>query len=219
MATPLAPRLVKGGLALLDPQTEEVLRVIVLQYSPDTLSRSLQIQSTGGDGSAQRAEPLRLTGPPIETLTLEAAIDATDQLADPGNNQATVQLGIFPQLAVLEMIVYPSYERLDKNGKLADQGQIEIVPPEAPLTLMILSKQRVLPVRLTDFSITEEAFDPNLNPIRATVRLGMRVLSVTDLGYNHKGGSLFMAYLQTKEQLAARDRPGRLGVFNLDRIP
>jgi hypothetical protein len=218
MATPLAPRLVKGGLALLDPQTEEVLRVIVLQYSPDTLSRSLQIQSSGADGLAQRAEPLRLAGPPIETLTLEAAIDATDQLADPDNNRATVELGIFPQLAVLETIVYPSYEQLDKNGKLAAQGQIEIVPPEAPLTLMILSKQRVLPVRLTEFSITEEAFDPNLNPIRASVRLGMRVLSVTDLGHSHKGGSLFMAYLQAKEQLVARDRPGRLSVFNLNRI-
>src|SRR5262245_32716401 len=131
MATPLSPRLVKGGIILLDPQTEKVLRLIVLQYSPDTLSRSLQIQSSGGEGGV-RAEPLRFTGPPIETLSLEAAIDATDQLAAPDDNPATVELGIFPQLAVLETIVYPSYQHLDDNSKLAEQGQIEIVPPEAP---------------------------------------------------------------------------------------
>ena len=75
---------------------------------------------------------------------------------------------------------------------------------ESPLTLFVWSKQRIVPVRLTDLSITEEAFDPNLNPIRAKVSLGMRVLSVDDLGFDHKGGSLFMVYLQQKERLAAR---------------
>ncbi len=52
-------------------------------------------------------------------------------------------------------------------------------------------------------SITEEAFDPNLNPIRAKVNLGLRVLSVNDLGFDHKGGGLFMNYLQQKEKFAA----------------
>ena len=65
-----------------------------------------------------------------------------------------------------------------------------------------------MPVRITDFSITEEAFDAALNPIRAKVSLGMRVLSVNDLGFEHKGGSLFMAYLQQKEQLAGHGRAG-----------
>ena len=69
----------------------------------------------------------------------------------------------------------------------------------APLTLFVWSKQRIVPVRLTDLSVTEEAFDPNLNPIRAKVSLGMRVLSVDDLGFDQTGGSLFMAYLQNKE--------------------
>ena len=63
-----------------------------------------------------------------------------------------------------------------------------------------------MPVRLTEFSITEEAFDPLLNPIRARVSLGMRVLSVNDLGFDQPGSNLFMAYLQNKESLAARSR-------------
>ena len=73
---------------------------------------------------------------------------------------------------------------------------------QSALTLFIWSKNRIIPVRLTDFSITEEAFDPNLNPIRAKVSLGMRVLSVNDVGFDAKAGSLYMIYQQQKERLA-----------------
>ena len=59
----------------------------------------------------------------------------------------------------------------------------------APLTLFIWSKNRIVPVRLTDFSITEEAFDPELNPIRAKVSLGMRVLNVDDLGFDARAAA------------------------------
>ena len=90
-------------------------------------------------------------------------------------------------------------------------GTLEIAPMEAPLTLFVWSKTRIVPVRLTEFSITEEAFDPALNPIRAKVSLGMRVLSVNDLGFDHKGGNLYLAYHQQKEQLAARSPASVLG--------
>jgi hypothetical protein len=70
--------------------------------------------------------------------------------------------------------------------------------------LFVWSARRIVPVRLTDLSVTEEAFDPALNPIRARVSLGMRVLSIDDLGFRHRGGSLFMAYLRAKETLAGR---------------
>jgi hypothetical protein len=73
-------------------------------------------------------------------------------------------------------------------------------------------------VRLTDFSITEEAFDVALNPIRARVSLGMRVLSVDDLGFNHKGGSLFMSYLQQKEQFARLNVGGAFGALGIGGI-
>jgi len=74
----------------------------------------------------------------------------------------------------------------------------------APLALFVWSKSRIVPVKVTDFSITEEAFDPSLNPIRAKVSLGLRVMSIDDLGFSTKGGGLFMAYLQSKEKLAGK---------------
>ena len=217
MATfPNSPRLLKGGIVLIDPNTGAVLRIIALQYNPDTLSRTLQVKGAGAEGG-DRSEALRLKGPPVETIKLEVEIDAADQLemAD----RQTAQLGIHPQLAVLETIVYPTSGQLTANNRLARAGTLEIAPMQAPLTLFIWSRSRVVPVRLTDFSVTEEAFDPALNPLRAKVSLSLRVLSVDDLGFDHRGGSLFMSYLQVKEQMAARNRGGAFSAFGITGLP
>lgn len=217
---PGTPRILKGGIVPLDPVTSAVLtaRMIVLQYNPDTLSRSLQVQAIGADGR-DYSETLRLKGPPIETIKLEAEIDATDQLELPGQNATAVEVGIFPQLALLETLVYPSSAQLQANDARQSSGQLEIIPMEAPLTLFVWSRTRIVPVRITECSITEEAFDTALNPIRAKVSLGLRVLSVDDLGFGNKGGGLFMSYLQRKEQLAARGSGGSLGQLGLTGIP
>ena len=217
---PGSPRVLKAGIVPLDPVTSAVLtsRMIVLQYNPDTLSRTLQIQSVGADGR-DFSEALRLKGPPVETFKLDADIDATDQLERPDQNATTVESGIFPQLALLETLVYPGGAQLQANNARQGSGELEIVPMEAPLTLFVWSRARVVPVRVTELSITEEAFDTALNPIRAKVSLGLRVLSVDDLGFANKGGGLFMSYLQRKEQLAARGPGGTLGQLGLTGIP
>ncbi len=214
---PNSPRLVKGGLVLIDPESSAVVRIISLQYNPDSLSRTLQVQATGDSG--QRSQALRLTGPAVETITLEAEVDATDQLEFPDQNPGAVRYGIFPQLAALETLVYPRSDALIGNNALADSGTLEIAPMETPLALFVWSRNRVVPVRVTDFSITEEAFDPELNPIRAKVSLGLRVLSVDDLGFAHRGGNLFMSYLQAKERLAARAPGTTLGTLGLESLP
>jgi hypothetical protein len=208
--------LIKGGIVLVDPDTSAVLRIIALQYNPDTLNRSLQIQAIGGE-SAGRSEPLRLKGPPVETFKLDAEIDAADQqeLGD----ATTAKVGIYPQLAALETIVYPTSQQLQSSNSLAQSGTLEIAPMEAPITLFIWSKNRIVPVRITDFSITEEAFDPSLNPIRAKVSLGLRVMSVMDLGFDALGGSMYMAYQQQKERLAARTVAGTLSALGIGGLP
>jgi hypothetical protein len=214
--SPASPRLVRGGLVLVDPDSSAVLRIIALQYNPDTLTRSLQVQATGGE-SQGRSESLRLKGPPVETIKLDAEIDAVDQ--QERGDPTTADVGIHPQLAALETIIYPSTRQLQTTNTLAQSGTLEVAPMEAPLTLFIWSKNRLVPVRITDFSITEEAFDPTLNPIRAKVSLGMRVLSVQDIGFSEPGGSLYMAYQQQKERLATRDRAGSLGALGIGGLP
>jgi len=197
----ITPPTLKAGLVLLDPITSNVSRVIVMQYNPDTLSRTLQVQGTGGD-SGDRSEVLRLKGPAVETLKLDAEIDATDQLEVAKPGAVVLQSGIFPQLAALETILYPTTTQLLSNHALAASGVLEIIPMEQPLVLFVWSASRIVPVRITDFSITEEAFDTQLNPIRAKVSLGMRVLSVSDLGFDHRGSSIYLAYQRVKETFA-----------------
>ncbi len=207
---PGSPRLLRAGIVLLGPTSGAIQRVIVLQYNPSRLTRSLNAQSVG-DGGADRSQALRLVGPPVETYRLEAEIDAADQLEFPDQNQATVENGILPQLAALETLVYPASSALISNNRLASLGTLEITPVEAPLSIFVWGPHRVLPVRVTEFSITEEAFDPALNPLRATISLGMRVLSVSDLGFDHRGGNLYMTYQQQLERLAQLSRSGALG--------
>ena len=210
---PNSPRLLKGGIVLVDPESGAVRRVVALQYNPDTLTRTLQPKSPGD--SANRSEALRLKGPPMETIKLDAEIDATDQLEQ---GQAA-EAGIYPQLAALEIIVYPTSAQLAANNAKAKSGTLEITPMIAPLTLFVWSKNRVVPVRITDFSITEEAFDPALNPIRAKVSLSMRVLNVDDLGFDSKGGSVYMSYQQQKERLATLSAGATLNTLGLGGLP
>lgn len=218
-ASPLSPRLVKGGIVTMDPDTSVVKSVIALQYNPDTLSRTLQIQSLPGGTDGVRVDVLRLRGPAVETIKVEAELDATDQLEFPTQNSLAVQYGLYPQLAQLEMLINPTVETLLQDDSMANAGTLEIIPLEQPLTLFVWSKNRVVPVRLTDFSVTEEAFDTSLNPIRAKVSLGMRVLNVDDLGFEHPGGRIFMSYLSNKETLASQAATAALTVLGLTGLP
>ena len=216
---PNSPYILKGGIVLLDPTTAQVQQIIVLQYNPDSLTRSLQVQAVS-EGS-DRSEALRLKGPPVETFKVEAEIDATDQLetAEKDKNRIVIDYGVHPQISILESIVYPKSVEAMANFALAQTGTLEIMPMEAPLTLFVWSSKRILPVRLTEFSVTEEAFDTKLNPIRAKVSLSMRVLSIDDLGFSSKGGSLYMVYQQNKERLAQRATGGSLSSLGLTGIP
>lgn len=197
---PGSPQLIKGGIVVMNPESGQVIRVISLQYNPDTLTRTMQVQTYSEEGD--RSEALRLRSSPVETIKLEAELDATDQLEFPDQHSDTVNNGIHSQLAALETLLYPSTAAIQANHTLAKTGVLEIVPMEAPLTLFVWSKHRAVPVRVTEFSVTEDAFDPALNPIRAKINLGLRVLSANDLGLDHRGGSLFMSYLKNKEALA-----------------
>lgn len=193
---PGSPPLQKGALVGIDPG-RPMPSIVIFQYNPDTMTRTLQAQTASGD--ADRGEALRLKGPPQETIRVEIEIDAADQL-EKAEFPAT-GMGLYPVLSSLELLLYPLSAQVVANEVLMNMGMLEIVPPEAPLTLFAWGLKRVLPVRLTEITITEEAFDPTLNPIRARVTLGMRVLNYQDLGLTHPGGVLFMAHQVMKETM------------------
>ncbi|MFJ9030077.1 hypothetical protein ACIRQP_16430 [Streptomyces sp. NPDC102274] len=211
------PKPIRSGIVIVDPERGTPQRIIVLQFNPDTLERSVAPQAAGGSGDSggggsgtgDRNEALRLKGPAQETWKFTAEIDATDQF------EVAAPDGIHPQLAVLEMLVQPTTAQLRAASQLAKNGTIEISPIEMPLTLFTWGSKRVMPVRLTELSINESAFDVNLNPIRASLSIGLKVLTVSDLPAGHRGAELYLAHLAQKERLAAAAVGGQLGGLGL----
>ncbi len=202
---PGSPRVLKGaiiGVSVLDPLSS----VVLFQYNPDTLTRTLRANTSRGGGDP--GEALRLKGPPDESIRLEVEIDAADQLEQ--DDGTAKEHGLYPALSRLELLLYPGSASVIANDVLARLGVIEVVPPEAPLTLLVWGPKRVLPVRLTGFTVTEEAFDPGLNPIRARVSLDVTVLNYHHLGLLSVGGALFLAHQILKEQIAKSGRPESL---------
>ena len=192
-----SPQTIKGaiiGLDLFNP----LASVIVFQYNPDTMTRTIRPQGSGDSGA--RSEAMRLKGAPIETIKLDVEIDATDQLEKAETLAST--MGIYPQLSALEMLLYPKSALVIANTVAMAIGSLEIVPPVAPFTLLVWGLKRVLPVKLTDLSITEEAYDTSLNPIRAKASLGLRVLSYNDLPLTNPGYYLFLTHQIIKETMA-----------------
>lgn len=196
---PRGPRLLKGAIVAIS-ELIPVPTLVTFQYNPETVKRSLQPQMAGGE-EGQRSLMVRYTGAPVETIDLEVFIDATDQLE--ASNPLATSVGIYPQLSLLETLVYPASLQVIANDALLALGTLEVAPLAAPLTLFVWGPNRVLPVSLNTVSISEELFDTNLNPIRATVSLNMRALSYSDLAVATKGYSLFMAYQMSKEAMAA----------------
>ncbi len=219
MSLTSSPKLIKGGLIVMAPGGGAVRNIIALQINADQLQMGYSVQGVGGDGGGERAQPFRLKGPAVETIKFEAEIDATDQLEFPSENPVVIASGIAPQLAVLEALINPSVDELLNVAAQASGGTLEILPPEAPLVLFVWGKNRVAPVRVSDLSITEEAFDPALNPIRARVSLSLRIMTTDDLGFGHRGGTIFLSYLRNREALAKSAGRASLSSLGLANLP
>jgi len=194
---PGSPRLLKGALVGLNP-LNPLASVVVFQYNPDTMTRRLEARAVSQEGD--RGEAFRLTGPPKETITLSIEIDAADQMEQ--GNLLAASVGLHPMLAALEIMLYPKSLTVIANDLLSAIGTIEIIPAESPMVLFVWGAARVLPVRLTSFSVTEEAYDPLLNPLRAKAELSLSVLSYHDLPLLSPARALFLTHHIAKEVLA-----------------
>lgn len=217
---PRAPRMWRGGLVRLDPTTRTLVDVVVFQYNPDSLTRTLQPRAIGGE-PGDRLEVLRLTGPPHETIKFEAEIDATDQLEHPdvAANAPVATQGLLPAMAVLERLVTPRARELQEVDSLFDRGMLEVAPAQAPLTVLVWGVKRVVPVLVTSMTLTEEAFDPYLRPIRVKASLECKVLTSSDLPLQHLGGNLYVTYRQTVERLAATVTSKDVRPLGLEHLP
>ncbi len=182
---PRSPKILKGAFVHFD-QHETPGRVITFQYNPEKLYRRLEARTR--------------SSPPRETIAFTLILDATDDLEKPGEHPHTVESGIYPQLSALELLLYP--QNSEHRHKSFLGISLSRRTKDQPLTLFIWGKNRVLPVRVTELHITEEMFDPALNPIRACIEITMQVLTDEDLPRGHKGYDYWKSHLTTKITMA-----------------
>ncbi|MFE9018086.1 hypothetical protein ACFYNL_05860 [Streptomyces sp. NPDC007808] len=195
-----SPRIFRGAVVAVDP-TGPFGHHIAFQYNPDQVTRKLQPRGLPEPRAVAPTDAGRLYGAPVETVSLTMDIDATDQLEQGDAMAATT--GIAPQLAALELLLHPRTAAVVERAALLLAGTMEILPPEAPLTLLIWGPGRAVPIRIESLSVTEQAFDPLLFPTRATVELSAHVLSYNDLPVGHPGYALYLVHQVMRETMAA----------------
>jgi hypothetical protein len=213
--------MLQGGLVQLEQSPPTVLNVIAFQYNPDTLTRTLTPRAIGGE-PGDRLEVLRLTGPPKETIKLDAEFDITDEhpefVAAPYLDTVTQSVGLLSTLAALELLITPTTAQLGNVDTLFIDGQLEVAPVEAPLTLFVWGPKRIVPVLLTSLTLTEEAFGPQLQPIRAKVSLELKTLTSNDFPAGSAGEKRYLAYRTYSEAWAAQvttQNPSPLGIESI----
>ncbi|MCH9685447.1 MAG: hypothetical protein K0V04_28700 [Deltaproteobacteria bacterium] len=211
----MALRTRTAALVLIETKPVRFQRAVAFQYNPDRLQRTISAAEAGGEQGERAGEPLRLVGPPRETIRLEAELDARDTSGREADVAKVAEHGVRHQIAALEAMLYPARRRLERNHRLARRGALEIVAMETPLTLLVWSRNRVVPVKVTELSVTEEAFDVELRPAQARVELSLRVLSVSDLGFDHRGADVFLRHHEMLEQLADLGSISTLGPLGL----
>ena len=192
----------RGAIVAVDPLSP-LSRTVIFQYNPDTVTRVLRPRAGGGAGAGAgpSAEAHRIWGAPQETVTLSIELDATDGLETGDPLAAT--LGVLPQLSALEMLLYPNVVQVMMNSALLLAGTIEVLPPEAPLTVLALGPGKVVPVAVESLTVTEQAHDIALVPIRASVEVTLRVLTYSDLPMTDPGAALFLVHQVLKEVTAS----------------
>lgn len=195
---PGSPRTLPGAIVAVDP-TSALSRLTLFQYNPDEVTRTLTPRTPPG-GESSVAENHRLWGAPTETIAMTIEVDATDGLET--RDPITATTGVAGKLAGLEMLLYPSTTKVIANTALLLAGTIEVLPPDAPLTVLVLGPTRVVPVQVRGLTVREQAFSTALVPIRASIDIDLQVLSYNDLPPTDAGFALFLAHQVVKETLA-----------------
>lgn len=203
-----SPALLKGALVVYDTVAlGQMPNAIVFQYNPEELSRSLAERPSlkAGDKETPQDAP-RVSGPPVESISLKVEIDATDQLES--GDPTAIMLGIHPTLAALEMLVMPTLEQLQLQSLQAVGGAASVGATQLPLVLFVWGASRVLPVKVTSLSIRETAFDSRLNPIHAEASLQLQALTYDELTKNSVGYQVYLAMQARREVMAGMKLAG-----------
>jgi len=203
-----SPKLLKGAIVqFTKTPIIPIPNIIIFQYNPESLSRSLTPYvpappPTGASASAQgqagggkpAAPETGASYDPTETFTVSLLLDASDALESPESHPVAFVTGVADRMAALEMLLYPVGDSLlgglvgslsaslSGGVSLSKDAFTKASRTEVPVTLFIWGPGRIVPVRLTSFTVEEQSWNQLLYPTRAKVSVGMKVLTDKSLG-------------------------------------
>lgn len=192
-------RLQKGALIIGEPKSETEQDIqntkfftVEFQFNPESLKRTLKIVTPQErPGGAKREEnrqadprDLKTDSHIGESISITARFDGKvgygtkrkgKEYEDQRLREDTLPYldnsNLLPVLSAIERIMEPVNTVLNKTVKAHKN------PPKVlPLVFFWWGIDRILPVKITQMTINETEFDPELSPIRAEVNFEMEVL-------------------------------------------
>jgi len=198
-AFPNQPKLLRGAFVEYGLSVPPL--IVTFQFNPEKISRSRANTFAGPQGENRGLRAFHQSVSDLITIRdlqevkveeekisgLELRFDATDKMNE-GNLIAT-QFGIAPQLATLELMMYPKGEGVlgaALTELLGSPGGFSFTGGEKPpMVLFIWGRKKVLPVNITSMTINEQEFSPDLNPIRAIVTVNLDVIEGKNLPFKY----------------------------------
>jgi hypothetical protein len=224
----------KGALISFMPTfIGAVPNVIVFQFNPETIAHAWTAAThtappAGGSAKASH-DPLAADTVPGESFTFKLILDSNEDLADVASNPVAASLasvsGVYPRLAALEMLQYPSgaFSGANLLGTVsasissaglslsasggASASSTPVPNSQVPMVLFVWGPQRIVPVKVSQLSTNETLYDSNLNPTHAEVSITLTVLTPDELkavpGVLGKLGNVAYVYSQGLRQAQA----------------
>ena len=217
----MAGQFFKGALVSFMPTVVAALpNVVVFQYNPESITHTWTSAPPAANAGQ---DPLAVMGVPGEQFSFTLSLDSNDTIAN-GNPVGAILAeasGVYPRLAALEMLQYPS--GAFSGGLLGtvsaaasaaaaavsgpSSGSQTVPQSDVPTVLFVWGPQRIVPVRVTALTITEKLYDALLNPTHADVQITLRVLTPQELaavqGVMGKLSNVAYAYSQGLRQVQA----------------
>ncbi len=183
-------RLAKGRLIVR--RGERPRYALPFQYNPETVSRSLTLQAGTGDEGGRSKAPV-FGGAAKGTISLAARLEAI-----PGTGSD----GILPQMAAIELLLYPTSDDVTAMDATLDAGKRAVAGwPMPSITLELGS--RAVPVSLTSVGVEEQEYDIALTPIRATLTLSFTIVTYSSVDDEDVRAQQFLEHQKYLETLAS----------------
>jgi hypothetical protein len=184
-------------------------RVIPFRFNPESLSRQLSVEQGEGGGAGSAAAPQAGGNAPSEqgadassgalkeSFNVQIRVDLADRVE--GATQLPVELGIAPEVAALEELVYPAES---ETAAPSDGTEPTRARPQRWTVLFVWGRKRVYPIRITGMTINETSHNAELNPVRAEIEVAAEVLGEADARDNVAVSSALEFTASNRRQLA-----------------